>query len=445
MMRQFFATTLGQILAIIATSSAITFHLFLLLLWLLPGVPPPPPWPWQSVYRIVNIVDSVKAVPENERPIIAAAAQHPGLSISLTQVPAPCATVTTDAHNLDAVLRSELGSTGPDVTVRSCTTGNPAQPIQVLVGLGDQTLEIRTGRTVPDPRRLTLLFVGALLFLCVAVAAMSAWAVWRVIRPLRRLSAKAEAFGQNISITPIDEEGPVEIRRAARAFNLMQERVTRSIRERTRLLAAISHDLRTPLTRMRLQLETRQTDDVRGKLLKDIGLMQSMITAALGFLRGGFEEEEKEWLDLGALLETLCDEYQEVGARVRYEGSEQIAFFCRPNAINRAVTNLVENGTHFGGEVVITAWSGDGVIAIEVADDGPGIPADRMKDVIEPFVRLDPSRSKHAGGAGLGLSIVKEIVEAHQGTLELAERQPHGLIARLRFPQRNTGAAGSPV
>jgi signal transduction histidine kinase len=444
-MRRFFATTLGQILAIIATSSAITFLLFLLFIWMLPGPPPPPPWPWQPAYRIAGILDGFRAVSESERYAIAAATQRPGLSVTVTQVPVPCETFTSDTRNLETVLRTELGTSLPDVTVRACSTDDPARSVQVLIGLGDQTLDIRTGRTAPEPHRLTLPFIGALLFLCVAVAAMSAWAVWRVVGPLRRLSAKADAFGQNISITPIEEEGPLEIRRAARAFNLMQERITRSIRDRTRMLAAIGHDLRTPLTRMRLQLETHQTGDVRGKLLRDIALMQAMVTSALSFLSGGFEQEDKEWLDLGALLDTIRDEYQETGVHVFYEGVEQIKFFCRPNAINRALTNLVENGTHYGEEVVITASCSDGVIVIEVADDGPGIPPDRLKDVVEPFVRLDPSRSKHAGSTGLGLSIVKEIVEAHRGTLELAQRQPHGLIARIRLPERDAEETGTPA
>jgi signal transduction histidine kinase len=262
---------------------------------------------------------------------------------------------------------------------------------------------------------------------------MSAWAVSRVIGPLRRLSAKADAFGRDIAVVPLEEEGPLEIRRAARAFNLMQERVTRSIRDRTRMLAAISHDLRTPLTRMRLQLETEQTDLMRAKLLRDVGLMQSMVTSALAFLSGSVDEEEQEWLDIGALLSTLCDEYEETGASVSYEGPEQMPLFCRPNAINRALTNLIENAIHFGETIFVAASVEACTIVIDVADDGPGIPQDRLRDVVEPFVRLDPSRSSRPGSVGLGLSIVKEIVEAHGGTLELIDRLPTGLIARVIF------------
>lgn len=436
MMRRFFSTMLGQILAIIASASAITFVLFIALLAALtPGGPPTPPWPWPAAYRITNLVDTLRAVPENDRGAVIAAAQRSGLSIRLTQAANPCAALTLDTRDLEAVLKSEFGASLPDVTVRSCDASASAGPMQVLIGLGDQTLEARIGDIGRGPPRITFPFAAALLFLCVAVAAMSAWAAWRVIRPLRRLSEKADAFGHNISITALEEEGPWEIRRAARAFNLMQERITRSMQDRTRTLAAISHDLRTPLTRMRLQLDTSTAEIARGKLLKDVGLMQSMLTSALAFLSGSFDQEEKEWLDLGALLSTLCDEYEEGGAVVCYEGSEQIRLFCRPNAITRALSNLVENGIHFGSSVLITASADGGVIMIDVADDGPGIPEDRLQEVVEPFVRLDPARSSRPGSVGLGLSIVKEIVEGHGGTLDLVDRQPTGLIARLRFPK----------
>lgn len=436
MIRQFFTTTLGQILAIIASASAITLLLFLAILWLLPGVPPSPPWPWPAVYRIVGIVDSMTAVPESERALIAAAAQRPDLSIGITQAPITCVTLTSDARALEEILTSELTPLARTVVVRSCEDDPFSRPIQVLIKLDGHTIDFRTGRVRADPPRVTIPFVGALLFLSIAVAGMSAWAVWRVIRPLRRLSAKAEAFGESIAIAPITEEGPLEIRRAARAFNLMQERITRSIRHRTHMLAAVGHDLRSPLTRMRLQLEVHQPGDIRAKLLRDIDLMQAMVASALSYLSHGLDNEELEWLDLGALLQTLCDEYQESGADVRYQGPQPLRLFCRPNAINRAITNLVDNGIHFAKEVRITAGSDHGVVAIDVVDDGPGIPPEQLSEVIEPFVRLDPARSTKPGSVGLGLSIVKEIVESHNGTLALMPNTPHGLHVAIRLPEQ---------
>ncbi|XHR29483.1 MAG: ATP-binding protein [Chthoniobacteraceae bacterium] len=439
MIRRFFSTTLGQILAIIATSSALTFLLFVTVVnSLYTRTPPPPPWPWPPAYRIASLVNSLQVVPESDRASIIAAFKQPGISsINLIQTASASGVSNNDTRNLERVLKSELGSSISNVTVR-IRESSPSAEIQVLIGLGHQTLEIDLNKILNPPRKyfsISFPAHAALLFLCIGVAAMSAWAIWRVIRPLRRLSLKVDAFGRDIAISPIEEEGPLEIRRVARTFNLMQQRITRSIQDRTRMLAAISHDLRTPLTRMRLQLETGQGELIRHKLLRDVGLMQSMVTSALAFLSGSFNKEEKEWVDLGALLSTLCDEFEERGAALSYEGRGQIRFFCRPNAITRALTNVVENAVHFGKHIVVTASAEGEATVIEVVDDGPGIPKDRVQDVVEPFVRLDPSRSNRPGSVGLGLSIVKEIVEGHGGTLELIGRQPTGLIARISIPK----------
>lgn len=444
MMRRFFSTTLGQILAIIASSSAITFVLFLTLLGALnSNSPPPPPWPWPTAYRIAALVDSLRTAPESGRGVILAAAQKSDLSVRLTQAPVACEMLTPDTRELQSVLKTEFAATASNAIVSACAFGDLGGHIQVLLPLDDQTLDIRTRKSGSGFFfRFTFPFVSALLFVCGAVAAMSAWAVWRVIRPLRRLSANADAFGRNIAIAPISEEGPLEIRSAARAFNLMQERITRSIQNRTRMLAAISHDLRTPITRMRLQLDTQDANIDRSKLRRDVDLMQSMVSSALAYLSGSFDEETEEWVDLAALITTLCDEYEEAGATISYKGPGQIRFFCRPNAIARALTNLIENGIHFGPSVRVSASANVDDITIDVADDGPGIPKDRIQDVVEPFVRLDPSRSSRPGSVGLGLSIVKEIVEGHKGTLELIDREPSGLIARLKFQKRAESIVG---
>jgi signal transduction histidine kinase len=170
--------------------------------------------------------------------------------------------------------------------------------------------------------------------------------------------------------------------------------------------------------------------------------MQSMVTSALAFLSGNFDQEEKEWLDLGALLLTLRDEFEAAGSVVDFVGPEHVKCFCRPNAVARAFTNLIENCCHFGTEVVIRASVIDDKVIVDVEDDGPGIPAHRRQDVIEPFVRLDPSRTNHSGSVGLGLSIVQEIVSAHQGTLTLLDRQPHGLVARIMLPAVGSRSQG---
>jgi len=441
MIGRLLGTMLGQILAINAGASVVIFLLFLgLLLVRGPGVPPPPPWPWPDAFRIATLIESIHAVPPADRGAIAATATGNGLSARLVPTAEPCGGSRPEARGIQTVLDAELGKLTAEV--HSCGTGRPdgVAEIQVLAAVGDQFLEVRTEnvplRPPPGFSPVTLPFIGTLLVLSIAVACTSAWALSRVIGPLRRLAETANSFDHETAAAPIREEGPREIRLATRAFNLMQERIARSVRDRTRMLAAVSHDLRTPLTRMRLQLETGQLDAVRGRLIRDVDLMQSMVTSALAFLSGTYDREDWEWLDLAALLSTLCDEFEEGGVDIRYDGPEQIQLFCRPNAITRAVTNLIENGSHFGSRVTVSAAvPDDRSIVVDVTDNGPGIPSQHLEDVIEPFVRLDPTRASRAGSVGLGLSIVKEIVQAHSGTLTLINRAPGGLTARLTLPQ----------
>ncbi|WP_322041002.1 ATP-binding protein [Burkholderia diffusa] len=430
-MQRVLSTTLGQILVILTCSSVATALLFIVLLSY--HVPPAPPWPWQSAYRIASLVESLEAIPENMRGDVVATVHEPGLKFQFARTLSVCDAMTSDARDLETMLKSELSTTA-DISVRACPAGQPGSSMQIRVPVGNQTLEVTADRYVAAPHRYTFPFYGALIFMCVGVAAMSAWAISRVILPLKRLSEQADAFGQAMSVAPIAEEGPLEIRRAAHAFNLMQERITRSIQNRTRMLAAISHDLRTPLTRMRLQLETEGNEILREKLTRNIDLMQSMVVSALSFLSSGTDHEDKEWLDLGALISTLCDEYEEAGALVRYRGPEKIRLFCQPDAIHRMLTNLIDNAIYFGDTVEVATSVDERSVRIDVIDDGPGIPEARLKDVVEPFIRLDPARSQRPGSVGLGLSIVREIVQMHDGTFVLANRTPTGLVARVMFP-----------
>jgi signal transduction histidine kinase len=435
-MRNFFATTIGQILAIVASASAATFCLFLLLLMLLyPHVPPAPPWPWQAAYRVEALVDTLRDVPQRDHAALLAAPHAPITEARLLEAPPVCDTLTNETRELESVLNEGLPvGTGP-ATVRVCS-GAPAETAtQVLVRMGEQTLALRTRIVQRPPPHLTFPFVGALLFLCVGVAAMSTWAVWRVIRPLRRLSDSADAFGRDMAVEPIAEQGPVEIQRAARAFNRMQERVTRALHDRTRMLAAVSHDLRTPLTRMQLTLQTTDDTPMHGRLMRDIGHMQVMVNSALAYLSDAHETEPREPLDVAALLQSLCDDYADGGADVVYEGGEAAVAACRPNAIQRAMANLLDNAVQYGTAVRARADVEDEGIRITISNDGATIPADRLEDITEPFVRLDPARNDRPGSVGLGLSIVRDIVADHGGTLAIANRPGNqGVVVTVMLP-----------
>lgn len=437
-MRHFFSTTLGQILAIIGCANVVTFALLIALLFR-PGGPPGPPWPWPTAFRIASLTQILRNTPRENRVAIVSAAQREDMSLAIVPAPAPCHAVSLDTRDLAEALATQL-HTG-DVSVHACSWLHRDRNIQVLVNLGGGVLEVHVARVGAEPSRLTFPLAGALLFLCMGVGALSAWAIARVIRPLRRLSERADAFGREITIAPIGEDGPLEIRLAARAFNRMQERITQSLQNRTRMLAAISHDLRTPLTRMRLLLDTNPAEAVREKLLKDIELMHKMIGMALAFIRTGSDAEKKEWLDLGALIATLCDEYEETGVAIRYVGPAQIPLLCRPDAIQRMLANLIDNAARHGANVVVAASALPGRVIVEVTDDGPGIPEEKLKDVLEPFVRLDPSRAGYPGSVGLGLSIVHDIVRQHGGTLQLVNRASMGFTARISLPREETGRA----
>lgn len=432
-MPRLFSSTLGQILLICACSSVVTFLLFLAILFN-PGRPPNVPWPWQTTFRIASVIRVIERTPEAGRAAAAAALGQADITFRITDAPAPCILTTLDTEELGRAFAYELPQ-GPKVTVTSCAEHDPRSDILVLTRIGNTLLEARSRSANLETTRISVPFFGALGFMCVGVIAMSAWAVARVIRPLGRLADKADAFGHDLAPAPIAEEGPREIRRVARAFNLMQERIALSLHSRTRMLAAVSHDLRTPLTRMRLQLDTNPGETVRDKLRRDIDLMQTMVSSALTYLRTGTEQENKEWLDLAALIATLCDEYEESGAAVSCTVPDQLHFFCRPDAMHRVLSNLVDNALRYGKTVVVEALVDERHIVIDVNDDGPGIPEERLKDVLEPFVRLDPARGGQVGNIGLGLAIVKDIVQAHGGTLVLANRHPSGLMARVRLPR----------
>ncbi|QWT19895.1 HAMP domain-containing protein [Bacillus sp. NP157] len=444
-MRNFFATTIGQILAIVASASAATFGLFLLLLMLLyPHVPPAPPWPWQAAYRVEALVDTLRDVPASDYPALLAAPRAPITEARLLEAPPVCDELTNETRELESVLNEGLSNGNGPATVRVCS-GAPAETAtQVLVRMGDQTLALRTHRVSRPPPHLTFPFVGALLFLCVGVAAMSTWAVWRVVRPLRRLSDSADAFGRDMAVEPLAEEGPLEIQRAAAAFNRMQQRVTRVLQDRTRMLAAVGHDLRTPLTRMQLSLQAAEPTPVplHARLLRDIGHMRVMVDSALAYLSATAEVEPREPMDVAALLQSLCDDYADGGADVGYDGVDEAVAPCRPNAIQRAMANLLDNAVQYGTAVRAQAGTDGDYVRITIANDGSVIPADRLDDILEPFVRLDPARNDRPGSVGLGLSIVRDIVADHGGTLDIANRPANdGVVVTVCLPLRAPGAA----
>jgi signal transduction histidine kinase len=280
----------------------------------------------------------------------------------------------------------------------------------------------------------TLFTLGVIAFLVVFV---SAWAVRWVTSPLTSIASAARAFGRpgDTEMGELAESGPIEVAQAARALNEMRERVRRLVDERTRMLVAVSHDLRTPLTRLRLRIERLREDPARNAMLEEIATINEMLAETLAYMREVGQTESSAPTDLPSLLQTICAQFADTGHDVAYRGPDRLVLACRPHALTRAVSNLVDNAAKFGERIEVRMAVGDGEVTIEVRDDGPGVDPAMLGKLFEPFVKGDDARAQRAsGGFGLGLSIVREIAETHGGRVELENRQPHGLIARLRLP-----------
>jgi len=287
-------------------------------------------------------------------------------------------------------------------------------------------------------------WVFTLMFAVVSVTLLGLWAARALTAPLSSFAKAAEDFSLNGAAAPLPERGPEEIRSVAKALNRMRERITTLIDDRTKMLAAISHDLRTPITRMRLRAEFIEDETHRSRMLRDLEQMRSMLEAVLSFLRNDRKLESMTLVDIASTLQLVTDQFTDMGHKVAYEGPEHAMATVRPDDLHRSVTNLVENAVRYGAEATIRLRVSPDTATIEVEDDGPGISDARKEVMLEPFVRGDDARNMdEAAGFGLGLSIARTIAIAHHGALSLNDRQPHGLIVRIQLPvrQRNRQSA----
>jgi signal transduction histidine kinase len=278
-------------------------------------------------------------------------------------------------------------------------------------------------------------WMTTLLFAVISVTLLGLWAARALTAPLSSFARAAEDFSLNGAAAPLPERGPEEIRSVAKALNRMRERITTLIDDRTRMLAAISHDLRTPITRMRLRSEFIEDDAHRRRMLGDLDQMRSMLESVLSFLRNDRKLEAMTLVDVASTLQLVTDQFGDMGYKITYDGPEHAMATVRPDDLHRSITNLVENAVRFGAEATIRLRVSQETVTIEVEDDGPGISDARKEIMLEPFVRGDDARNMdEAAGFGLGLSIARTIVLAHGGELSLNDRQPHGLIVRVELP-----------
>jgi signal transduction histidine kinase len=256
-----------------------------------------------------------------------------------------------------------------------------------------------------------------------------------ITRPLGDLAKAADAVGRGTTVAPLQERGARELKRATRAFNAMQERLNRYLDSRTRVLAAMSHDLRTPITRLRLRVESIEDEALRTRCVEDLDEMTRMVRGALSVFRGLNDEEPTVPVDIGALLQELQRRYGEVNADVAIEGQAAAPIPGKPLALKRCLGNLVDNALQYGEHATLAVSDSDDELTIRVLDDGPGIPQAELDRVFEPFYRLESSRNRATGGTGLGLSIARDVAQAHGGSLTLTNRSSGGLEAKLVLPR----------
>ena len=259
-------------------------------------------------------------------------------------------------------------------------------------------------------------------------------AVRRATRPMTRLAIAADALGRGEALPPLPEAGPADVRATVQAFNRMQARLRRFVDDRTRMLAAIGHDLRTPITSLRLRAEFVEDEDTRSRILATLDEMQNMVEGTLAFARQDAADEPTRTVDLSALVESTVLDLADLGAEVTFAEGRRQTLRCRPVALRRALRNLSENAVRYGTRCRVRIEGDRHEVRILVEDDGPGIPEAEQERVFEPFVRLEGSRSSQTGGIGLGLAIARSIVRAHGGDIRLANRPGGGLAVTVALP-----------
>lgn len=306
----------------------------------------------------------------------------------------------------------------------------PPEGLQIQVRLGDGSSVVVHARRVGMPVSGWVMWLLVVQLLVLAVCAW--YAVRLVTRPLAQLSAAADELGPDLKGQALAEDGPSEVAHAARAFNAMQQRIAGYMAERVEILAAISHDLQTPITRMRLRTDLMDNEHDREKFRQDLDAMNSLVREGVTYARtlhGATEPPLR--IDADALLESMVADYEDVGQQVRLEGKAGAPIVSRPNALRRILMNLIDNALKFGTDVRVQVHAEGGKLVVAVLDNGPGIPPDELEAVLKPFYRVESSRNRSTGGTGLGLAIAHQLAMAMGAELTLNNRAEGGLEARL--------------
>ncbi len=446
----------GQLLAMLLLALAVTQGLGLLLLTDERNRAVRAALGLEAAGRAANVVLLLDDAPTDLRASILRAADSP--LVRFTVGPEPEA--PHNSSDADVVLRQIRQILGePEREVRADVHALAVDPFPLPEGMPDAMRPMHEAMMArrTDPIELTLSIrladgewlnvrtmfhrpglqlssqaVLPLLLMVLAVVLVAWWSARRVIGPMRVLAIGADRLGRGLDTDPLPITGPLEVRETTRAFNQMKDRLTRFVNERTHMLAALSHDLRSPLTAMRLRIEMLEETDDSIRLKTLVEEMQAMVEATLEFARGVAKAEPTATVDLTSLLGDLVNDVG--GGRASLAPIEPLLANIRPHALNRALRNLIDNAVRYGGVANVTLTQEPGMAIISIADKGPGLPDDQLETVFEPFVRFESSRSRDTGGVGLGLAIARTIIQAHGGSVVLRNLPEGGLEAVVHLP-----------
>jgi signal transduction histidine kinase len=402
----------------------------------------------QVIDRVVTLVRAIETLPAESAPEVAAAFGSPRHRFSIDNASSiePAAAGSDEARLAD-LLGRRLRLKQPDPRIAlidraeddddpsGSVPPNATQFLRVSVRLDDgRWLNGEAALRLPAAPGVSIA-LALLAASVLAVVGVTAIAVRWITRPLTALGEAADRIGRGEVIDTVAISGPREVEATVAAFHEMQQRLTRFVGSRMRMLAAISHDIRTPIASLRLRAEMVEDAELRADMVRTLMGLQQMTEATLSFAREDNVSEETRATDLVALIEAVVEDFRALGHDIAWRAPERLTLRCRPAALRRAIGNLLENAARYGLRARVSLQADKGAARIVIEDDGPGIPADKLEAVFEPFVRMESSRNEETGGIGLGLAIVRSAVQAHGGEIVLVNGANGGLRAHITLPR----------
>lgn len=393
------------------------------------------------IQRMIDDINLFNVLNPKQRQEVALLQSKSHYTVTLNATPYPLKqteeTYPEEMAFYDELLKNELGEKPFFISIEKIKSGHKNQEIiDLQAQLHDgQWLHLKRKAHFGNPRIYTIIFWPLILSVLLVVLAITLYAVRWINKPLQKLAKTALAFGKTIHAEPMEITGPLEIQQAAIAFNQMQRQLKQYIEERTRLFAAISHDLKTPLTRMRLRTEFLEDETLRNKFNQDIHELEQLVNAALDYLRSNQEGEKARLVDLNHVLLGLKANFDDMGMLMNYTSTHGSTLMLQPFAIKRALSNIIENAIRYGHCANVSLYEDEQQVSIIVKDEGPGIAPEELKKIFQPFYRIEDSRNKETGGHGLGLTIAQALIKRQGGEIQMDSTPQKGTTVCIVFPK----------